>query len=109
MNNMIKQKILVMALAGLVSPVYAGDAVEASMQALGYTMEAGFKMVSGAAAIPLVSVGEIGAVSGEIGAELMEEAATPPGQYQADEAFPLTDEVVTAGPAPAEELNKQLP
>ncbi len=109
MKNKIKEKILAIVLASLAGPVHAGDAVEASMQALGYTMEAGFKMVSGAAAIPLVSVGEIGAVSGEIGAELMEEAATPPGQYQADEAFPLTDEVVTAGPAPAEQLNNQAP
>lgn len=103
----MKQGILLVALAGLTNPILAGDAVEASMQALGYTMEAGFKMVSGAAAIPLVSVGEIGAVSGEIGAELMEEAATPPGQYQSDAAFPLTDEVVTAGPGPAEQLNSQ--
>jgi len=96
-------ELLVVATAIILSPppaVHAGGTVEASaramehsMQALGYSIEGGFKLVSGAAAIPLITAGEIGAVSGQIGHELLDEAtASPHGP------LPVTDEVVTVGP-----------
>jgi len=89
-----------------INPVFAGDSVEQSLQALGYSLESGFKMVSATAAIPLVIVGEIGTVSGEIGHDLLDEAARPPGQYHAHRPLPLTDELITAGPEPSEQLQR---
>ena len=87
-------------------PVNAGGSAEASAQAvthvleaIGYSIEGGLKLVSGAASIPLMTAGEIGKVSGEIGNDLWEEANSPPHK-----PFPVTDEVVTVGPAPAEQL-----
>jgi len=88
------------------STVFAGGSAEASAQALnnsiqaiGYSVEAGLKLASGAAAIPLMAVGEIGKVSGEIGHDLWEEANSPPVG-----ALPVTDEIITVAPDPAEQL-----
>lgn len=89
--------------------VSAGGSAEASAQALthslealGYAVEGSLKLASGAAAVPLMFTGEIGAISGEVGNELYEEANAPPHG-----AFPVTDEVITVGPAPAEQLEHQ--
>jgi hypothetical protein len=89
--------------------VSAGGSAEASAQALthslealGYAVEGSLKLASGAAAVPLMFAGEIGAISGEVGNELYEEANAPPHG-----AFPVTDEVITVGPAPAEQLEHQ--
>ncbi len=49
-------------------------------------------------AIPLMISGEIGKASGEIGEELWEEANTP---------LPITEEVITAGPRPADAMNNK--
>lgn len=90
-------------------PVMAGGAVEASaqavthsMEAIGYTLEGSFKLASGAVAVPFTVVGEIGKVSGEVGNELWEEANSPPHG-----PFPVTDEVITVGPKPSEQLENR--
>ena len=69
------------------------------MQALGYSIEGGLKLVSGAAALPLITAGEVGKVSGEAGHDLWDEANSPPHG-----AFPVTDEIVTVGPEPDKQL-----
>ncbi len=106
MNIYIRKYTVLAVLCLSINPVFAGDSVEQSFQALGYSLEGGFKMVSAAAAIPLVSIGEIGTVTGDIGHELLDEAARPPGQYHANRPFPVTDEIVTAGPGPSEQLQR---
>ena len=79
-------------------------ALEHSMQALAYSVEGGLKLASGAAALPLMAAGEIGRVSGQVGQELMDEANAPPHG-----ALPVTDEVITAGPQPDEQLQQLEP
>jgi len=100
---------LVLAAIGGVHSANAGGSAEASgmalthsMEAIGYSLEGGFKIASGTAAVPLMFAGEVGAVSGEIGNALYEEANAPPHG-----AFPVTDEVITVGPSPAEQLKDQ--
>ena len=97
-------------LAHFSGPATAGGSAEASaralehsMQAIGYSIQGGMKLVSGAAALPLMAVGEIGRVSGEGGRELWDEANAPP-VFSAP--LPVTDEIVTAGPYPADQLNQ---
>ena len=107
MKSLSVKSIALLVMSVLSVQAHAGDSVEQSLQALGYTIEGGFKMVSAAAAIPLVTAGEIGAVSGEIGHELLDEAARPPGQYHANQPLPVTDEVITAGPEPDQELKNR--
>ena len=92
-------------LLGLSVPVYAGgsaqhfsDSLDHSVQALGHVTVAGLKLVSGAVAIPLMMSGEIGKASGEIGESLWEEANAP---------LPITEEVITVGPTPADAMVKQ--
>jgi len=80
----------------------SAQALTHSLEALGYAVEGSLKLASGAAAVPLMFAGEIGAVSGEVGNALYEEANAPPRG-----AFPVTDEVITVGPAPAEQLKNQ--
>ena len=84
------------------APVYAGGSAEHfseslghSVQAIGHSTVAGFKLVSGSVAIPLVIVGEIGKASGEAGEALWEEANT---------SLPLTEKVLTVGPSPADAM-----
>ena len=81
-------------------PVSAGGAVEASGQAIihsfeaiGYSIEGAFRLASGAAAIPFLSVGVIGEASAEIGNGLWEAADSPHSG-----PLPVTDEIVTTGP-----------
>ncbi len=92
-------------LLGLSVPVYAGgsaqhfsDSLDHSAQALGHVTVAGLKLVSGAVAIPLMMSGEIGKASGEIGESLWEEANAP---------LPITEEVITVGPTPADAMAKE--
>ena len=106
MKHLHYQLIVMLLLTINLYPAYAGgslehssQALEMSLQAIGHSTIAGLKLVSGAAAVPLVSVGEIGKVSGEIGNELWEEANTPIA-----DAFPVSDEVVTVGPDPKQQL-----
>jgi len=86
-------------------PVIAGgsaqhfsNSLDHSVQALGHSTVAGFKLVSGAVAIPLMISGEIGKASGEIGESLWDEANAP---------LPITEEVITVGPTPAEAMAKE--
>ncbi len=85
-------------------------ALESSVQAIGYSLQGGFKLVSGAAALPLMVAGEIGRVSGEAGRSLWDEANAPPvdlaGQPVGRGPLPVTDEIVTAGPKPGEQLEQ---
>ena len=92
---------LPMAFAGG-SVEHSARALEMSLQAIGNTTIAGLKLASGAAAVPLMSVGEVGKVSDEIGNELWEEANT----VETD-AFPVSDEVITVGPEPDKQLDKE--
>ena len=85
-------------------PTMAGGSAEASaqavahsMEAIGYAVEGGLKLASGAAAVPLKIVGEAGKASGEIGNDLWKEANLPPHS-----PYPVTDEVITARPGPAD-------
>jgi hypothetical protein len=98
--------ILIISMCSAASTVFAGGSAEASAQALnnsfeaiGYSVEGGLKLASGAAAIPFMVVGEIGNVSGEVGHGLWDEANSPPSG-----PLPVTDEIVTVGPNPAEQL-----
>ncbi len=86
-------------------PVYAGgsaqhfsNSLDHSAQALAHSTVAGFKLASGAVAIPLMMSGEIGKASGEVGETLWDEANTP---------LPSTNEVITVGPTPAEAMAKE--
>ena len=95
--------------ATLSMPAAAGGASYHISQALGHSMEAlaqatvgGLKLVSGAIAVPLMVGGQIGKVSGQAGDDLWEEANRPIG-----EPLVITDDVVTAGPAPAEAMKSQ--
>ena len=92
-------------LLGLSVSVYAGgsaqhfsDSLDHSAQALGHVTVAGLKLVSGAVAIPLMMSGEIGKASGDIGEALWEEANTP---------LPIAEEIITAGPTPAQAMSKE--
>ena len=103
------QQILTNVLCFTALSVQAGGSAEASAQAInhsleaiGYTVESGIKLASGAVAVPLMIVGEIGKASEEIGDDLWEEANSPP-----HEPFPVTDEVITVGPEPAEQLENR--
>jgi hypothetical protein len=87
------------------APVFAGgsiqhfgNSIDHSAQAIAHSTVGGLKLVSGAIAIPLILGGEIGKVSGEIGATLWDEANT---------TLPITEEVITAGPTPAEAMSKE--
>lgn len=103
----IPNRIIVIAviLLGLSTPVFAGgsaqhfsDALNHSAQAMAHSTAAGIKVVSGVVALPLMMGGEIGKVSGDIGEALWDEANTP---------LPIGEDIVTAGPAPAEAMNRE--
>ena len=90
----------------LSAPAVAGGASQHFSNALANSLEAiaqgtvaGLKLVSGAIAVPLMISGEIGRVSGQAGDELWQEANTPIGS-----PLVITDDVITAGPAPADAM-----
>lgn len=102
MNTLIRFTGSIAILFSLSMPAMAGgiahhlsESLDHSAQAIVHTTAAGFKLVSGVIAIPLMAGGEIGKVSGEIGEELWDEANSP---------LPVTEEVITSGPAPAEAM-----
>jgi len=80
---------------------HSAKALEMSLEAIGHSTIAGLKLVSGAVAVPLTFAGEVGKVSGDVGHDLWEEANTTES-----DAFPVSDEVVTAGPAPDKQLEQ---
>ncbi|MCK5433464.1 MAG: mechanosensitive ion channel protein MscS [Gammaproteobacteria bacterium] len=105
MKTFIRNIGSVATLLSLSMPVFAGgsaqhfsDSLDHSAQALGHVTVAGLKLVSGAVAIPLMMSGEIGKASGEIGESLWEEANAP---------LPITEEVITVGPTPADAMAKE--
>ncbi len=109
MITKFQKLILIISMCSAASTVFAGGSAEASAQALnnsfeaiGYSVEGGLKLASGAAAIPFMVVGEIGNVSGEVGHGLWDEANSPPSG-----PLPVTDEIITVGPNPAEQLEYQ--
>ena len=109
MNRLAHNLIFILIWSAHLSTAHAGgsvehsaQALEMSLQALGHASSAGLKLVSGAVAVPLIFAGEVGKVSGDIGNELWEEANTP-----ITDAFPVSDEVVTAGPEPDKQLDKE--
>lgn len=90
----------------LSAPAAAGGASQHFSNALANSLEAiaqgsvaGLKLVSGAVAVPLMISGEIGKVSGQAGEELWQEANTHIGT-----PLVITDDVITAGPSPAEAM-----
>jgi hypothetical protein len=100
-------RVLIFTLAGILhsGTVAAGGSAEASaralehsLQAVGYSLQGGLKLVSGAAALPLVVAGEIGRVSGEAGRSLWDEANAPPDGMT---PLPVADDIVTADPPTA--------
>lgn len=102
MNPIFRKSVAVVLLGFAVSTAQAGGSLEASaralehsMQALGYTIEAGLKLAFGAAAVPLTIVGGVGEASRTAGEEFWEFANAPPTG-----PLPVSDEVVTAGPLP---------
>lgn len=84
------------------SAQHLSNALAHSMEALAQSTVAGLKLVSGAVAVPLMIGGEIGKVSGQVGDELWEEANRPIG-----DPLIITDDIVTAGPTPAEAMNSK--
>lgn len=105
MKTRIRTISSVAILLGLSLPACAGgsaqhfsDALDHSAQALAHSTAGGFKLVSGVVAIPLMISGEIGKTSGEIGEALWDESNTP---------LPITEEVITAGPTPAEAMSEE--
>lgn len=72
-----------------------------SAQASGHTVIAGAKLSSAVVAVPLLTVGAIGAVSSEAGKAFLESSS-------ADFNRPLniSDESVTAGPTPDNAVNQ---
>lgn len=85
------------ALAGG-SAQHFSNAVNHSAQAAAHSTAAGVKLVSGAVAVPLMITGEIGKASGQLGEAMWDEANTE---------LPITDETITAGPAPADAMKEE--
>lgn len=104
--NMRRNKLAVLTITSVfAAPVLAGgsvqhfsNAVKNSAQAVGHSMAAGVKLVSGVAAVPLMVTGEIGKASGQLGEAMWDEANTE---------LPVTEEVITAGPTPAEAVKEE--
>jgi hypothetical protein len=103
MNKQRNKLAVVLITSAFAAPVLAGgsaqhfsNAVNHSGQALGHSTVAGLKLVSGAASVPLLITGEVGKASGELGEALWDEANTE---------LPIGEDVITAGPSPAEAVN----
>lgn len=77
----------------------SGQAVQNSVNALGYSLVAGTQLVFGVLAVPLGASAGLGQVSGEMSDAFWEVANTP-----ADAPFPVADEAITAGPPPSDAL-----
>lgn len=104
-RNHIPSLILLLAVAANSSAQnsfqHSGQAVTHSLQALGESMVAGAKLVSGVAAVPFKAIGAVGELSGQMGDSLWQAANAPVGA-----PLPVTDEVITAGPSPGEAIKR---
>lgn len=74
---------------------HSAQALNHSVQASAHSVGAAAKLTSAAVAMPLVAVGAVGHVSGEAGKALLDEANS-----DFDTPLTVSDETVTAGPAP---------
>ncbi len=78
---------------------HAGQASAYSVQASGHAVLAATQLTSAVAAAPLQVAGAVGAVSGRAGAALMQQA-----NDDFSKPLKVTNETVTAGPAPSTAL-----
>ena len=76
--------------------------IEHSVQAVGYSVAGSAQLASGAIAVPLIAIGSVGELSKAAGTDLMRTANTPIGT-----PLPVSDETVSAGPAPDKALRKE--
>lgn len=88
---------------------HAAEAVGHSGQASAHSVMSGLhalaasgKVVLNVSAVPLLASGTIGAISGQIGHELLHAAAAPIGT-----PLPIADDTFSAGPPPDEALKNQ--
>ena len=78
---------------------HSSQAITHSIHAVGESMVAGAKLVSGVAAVPLKAAGAVGELSGDLGDSLWEAANAPAGG-----PLPITDDAITVGPPPGEAI-----
>ncbi|WP_081441953.1 hypothetical protein [Mariprofundus ferrooxydans] len=78
---------------------HSGQALNHSVQASGHAVVAGAQLTSAAIAIPMVAAGAVGAASTQSGAALLKQADS-----DFDRPLSISEETVTAGPAPSEAL-----
>lgn len=102
MKTSLERIVYLVLFMCLSTPAFAGGisqhfshSLDHSVRAIGHSTATGFKLVSGIVSIPLMIAGEIGKASGDVGDALWEEANKP---------LPITDEIITAGPTPAEAM-----
>lgn len=107
MKNTIRNVMGMTALLALfaTAPVHAqgfsrsaAESTKHSAQALGHSVAAGGKLVSGVVAVPLIIVGGVGQASMAAGQALWENADGP---------LPVTEESFTAGPNPSRAMNDE--
>lgn len=107
MKNTIRSVMGMTALLALfaAAPVHAqgfsqsaADSTKHSAKAVGHSVAAGGKLVSGVVAVPLLIVGGVGQASMAAGQALWETADGP---------LPVAEESFTAGPNPGKAMNKE--
>ena len=107
MKNTIRNVMGMTALLALfaTAPVHAqgfsqsaADSTKHSAQAVGHSVAAGGKLVSGVVAVPLMMSGAVGQASMAAGEALWQAADGP---------LPVTEESFTAGPNPGRAMNKE--
>ncbi len=81
----------------------AGKAGSHASASAGHAIAGSAQVTSAVSAAPLFVIGAVGAVSTEIAIELMEVATAPIGA-----PLEITDECVTAGPAPDNALKEKI-
>ena len=107
MKNTIRNVMGMTALLALLAtaPVHAqgfsqsvADSTKHSVKAVGHSVAAGGKLVSGVVAAPLMIVGGVGQASMAAGQALWQTADGP---------LPVTEESFTAGPNPGQAMKKE--
>lgn len=77
------------------------QAINHSVQAVGYSVAGTAQLASGAVAVPLIAIGSVGELSKAAGEDLMKTANAPIGT-----PLPVSDVTVSAGPAPDKAIQK---
>jgi hypothetical protein len=80
---------------------HSSRALTHSLNAVGHSFIGGAKLVSAVAAVPLKASAAVGELSGEMGDAFWEAANAP-----VVDPLPITEDVVTIGPPPAEALTR---